>query len=221
MYFTIVIFPVPLNLFGNSIKRLIEGYYWCLVTIDMAYNFTKSIPCFIIATDFESSRNNGWITEMSASCQPRFQLLTTALSSLSNSRLQRMSYKPAFQQSSDWLFCYMIVQTRQPQLMNWGNYYLPEKVDHWKEFHHQLTQCFNMCAYQGGHCWSQLLCRIQTLPNPTEWGWNLGEHGYCIEWITILEASSICKELILRCCRKEKLSMQMPENVAVMYFEKS
>ena len=60
-----------------------------------------------------------------------------------------------------------------------------------------LFQHINRATYQGGHCWSQSLCRTQTLHNPTEWGWNLGEHGYCSEWITTPEASSICKEIIL------------------------
>ena len=66
-----------------------------------------------------------------------------------------------------------------------------------------LFQHTNRATYQGD-CWSQSLCRIQRLPNPIEWGWNLGEHGYCSEWITIPEASSICKELILCGCSKEK-----------------
>ena len=45
-----------------------------------------------------------------------------------------------------------------------------------------LFQHTNLATYQGAHCWSQSLCRIQILPNPTELGWNLGELVYC-QWM--------------------------------------
>ena len=67
-----------------------------------------------------------------------------------------------------------------------------------------LFQHSKRAIYQGAFCWGQSLSKEQHLPNPVDWGWKSSKDGFEVEWITIAEASSVCKELIRCGCNVEK-----------------
>ena len=57
-------------------------------------------------------------------------------------------------------------------------------------------------TYQGGYIWRQILTHVPVLPNPSDWGWTMTEHGWYPHWTALPEASRACQELI-RCGCKE------------------
>ena len=61
------------------------------------------------------------------------------------------------------------------------------------------------CAIYEASCWRQSLIAQQNLPDPNAWSWHQEENGgFSIKWITIPQASAVCRELICSWCNLEK-----------------
>ena len=61
------------------------------------------------------------------------------------------------------------------------------------------------CAIYEAICWRQSLIAQQNLPDPNAWGWHQEENGgFLIKWITIPQASAVCRKLIYCGCKPEK-----------------
>ena len=61
------------------------------------------------------------------------------------------------------------------------------------------------CAIYEASCWRQSLIAQQNLPDPNAWSWHQEENGgFSIKWITIPQASAVCRELIYSWCNLEK-----------------
>ena len=70
--------------------------------------------------------------------------------------------------------------------------------------HDALLQHIKRAIYQAS-CWRQSLITQQTLPDPNAWGQHQEENGgFSIKWITILQASAVCCELVCCRCNPEK-----------------
>ena len=62
-----------------------------------------------------------------------------------------------------------------------------------------LIQHARRAAYQGGHCWGQMMVEAPELPCPSDWGWTRKNRGgWEVYWTTVPEAAKACQEL-LRC----------------------
>ena len=70
--------------------------------------------------------------------------------------------------------------------------------------HDALLQHTKRAIYQAS-CWRQFLIAQQNLPDQNAWGWHQEENGgFSIKWITILQASAVCCELVCCRCNPEK-----------------
>lgn len=65
-----------------------------------------------------------------------------------------------------------------------------------------FSQHIRRALYKAGHCWSQTLCPIPELPNPSDWGWVKKDNIWEPLWTTVSEASKACRELISCGCKK-------------------
>lgn len=57
--------------------------------------------------------------------------------------------------------------------------------------------------YQGSFVWGQTMTKIQSLPSPTDWGWQLVDSMWEPHWTTLPSASKACRELIKCGCNPE------------------
>ena len=70
--------------------------------------------------------------------------------------------------------------------------------------HDALLQHTKHAIYQAS-CWRQSLIAQQILRDPNAWGWHQEENGgFLIKWITIPQASAVCRKLIYCGCKPEK-----------------
>ena len=66
-----------------------------------------------------------------------------------------------------------------------------------------LEQHSRRAAYHAGQVWGRTLDTMQDLPSPADWGWQLSNsHKWVPTWTVLPEASKICKELIMRGCKR-------------------
>jgi|SRR6218665_382799 len=57
-------------------------------------------------------------------------------------------------------------------------------------------------VHQAVHCWGQCLQKQPQEHNPSDWGWIRDTDGWAPLWMTILEVSQVCSELIHCKCKK-------------------
>lgn len=64
-----------------------------------------------------------------------------------------------------------------------------------------LRQHLLRAVYQGGFVWAQALVPMQTLPEPSDWGWLLVENQWEPRWMTLPELVKSCPELVRCGCK--------------------
>ena len=65
-----------------------------------------------------------------------------------------------------------------------------------------LCEHIRRATFQAGYIWGQTQIPSQTLPSPSDWGWDDKDEGWTPVWTTLTEASKACHELIHCSCRK-------------------
>ena len=56
-------------------------------------------------------------------------------------------------------------------------------------------------AFQAGHVWGQSLLVNVITPSPAQWGWENIEGTWSPVWISLGEASKVCRELVKCACK--------------------
>jgi hypothetical protein len=65
-----------------------------------------------------------------------------------------------------------------------------------------LLQHSKRAIYQGGFIWGQADRPVQTLPDPSAWGWQFAAGRWEPFWTSLPEASRVCRELLKCGCKK-------------------
>lgn len=64
-----------------------------------------------------------------------------------------------------------------------------------------LVEHIKRSVLQAGHTWGQSLCKSQTLPSPSRWGWEKDSGVWVPHWTSLAPIAGSCQELLKCGCR--------------------